>query len=189
MKILKNLLYYVVVFFLVIYVLILALNPSKMIDIVGFRTFMVLSNSMEPKINVNDMIIITKTSEDSLAVGDIITFEVYIPELQADDYVTHYIADINDIDGTTTYETRRYAAPEDLFDDWVDENGDEIDITFDKIEGKYLFKIPYIGYIQSALSNKIILALVAVNGGVIYLLIQYLKKDDDDEDYEETDMY
>jgi len=187
-KTLKNLLYYVVVFFLVIYVLILALNPSKMIDIVGFRTFMVLSNSMEPKINVNDMIIITKASEDSLVVGDIITFEVYIPELNADDYVTHYIAAINDVDGVLTYETRRHSAPENLFDDWVDENGDEIDITFDNIEGKYLFKIPYVGYFQSALSNKIILALVVVNGGVVYLLIQYLKKDEEEE-YEETDMY
>lgn len=173
---LKSFLYYTFVFFITLYILLVAFSPEKMMDVIGFRTFIVLSDSMEPKLNVNDMILLRSVTEDDLDVGDIITFEVYIPEIKSDVFVTHYIGAIDQQQDTTIYKTRRIGLKEDESDNWVDENGDPILITFRDIEGKYLFKVPFIGYIQQAFSNKVIVVLVLINSGVIYLIFKMIRK-------------
>lgn len=184
MEFLKSFLYYVVIFLIGLYILLVAFSPEKMMDVVGFRTFIVLSNSMEPKLNVNDMIISRSVNKDDLEVGDIITFEVYIDEIGEEVFVTHYLGAIEE-DGTDTYyETRRYGLDDDEFDEWVDDDGEPTIIRFSDIEGTYLLKIPYVGYIQQTLSNKILLGLLLLNGGIIYLLVGMFKKKD--EDVEET---
>ena len=176
MRIIKKIPYYIVVISLILYILLMALNPASMMDLVGFRTMIVLSNSMEPVINENDLIISRKVNQDELEIGDIITFSVYLPQVDKEVYVTHYIGDIQTNEEMTIYKTKGYNLPEGTYDGWVDKDDNHIDITFDDIEGVYFFKIPYIGYIQSILNDKIILGLILFNVGIIYITGKVLKK-------------
>lgn len=183
MQLLKSLIYYIAIGFLLLYIFLVVVSPEKMMDVIGFRAFVVLSDSMEPKINVNDLIISKRVDESSLEVGDIITFDVYINDLGGLATVTHYIGEIDNSNTKTIYKTRGEKLPAGTFDSWKDKNGDPFDITFDDIEGRYIFKIPYAGYIQNALADRKLVTLILINGAVIYLLIKYLKSGKEDETY------
>ncbi len=176
MSAIKNIMYYILVIFLVIYVSILAFSPDRMIEFIGFRAFIVLSNSMEPTINIEDMVICKRVDEEDLDIGDVITFNVYIPEMDSLVYVTHYIGNIEESDGVKIYYTRGEQQAENTYDEWKDKDGNPVDITFDDIEGRYFFKIPYIGHVKNALTEPVILTLVILNGGVIYILVKYIRR-------------
>lgn len=103
------------------------------IDILGCRTYIVLTGSMKPTINPNDLIFVKKISEDNIKVGDIITYK--IKENSAP--VTHRITKILNEDGKTIYKTKG-----------DNNNSEDLDnIEYSQIQGVYLFKIDKIGSI------------------------------------------
>ena len=176
-KRLKNILLYIFITLLGIHIIFSAILPERMIDILGYRTFVVLTPSMDPTIKTGDMIITTSIEQDDLEVGDIITFKVYIRDLRDENYVTHYIAAIEEDDfGNTIYKTQGEGQEPDNYDDWVDADGNPIDITFSDIEGAYLLKIPFVGTLFSFFNNPIFLGLVVINIFVIYITIKYIKQ-------------
>ncbi len=181
MKFIKSLLYYLIVTFLILYIFIIALSPEKMMDVFGFRPFVVLSSSMEPTIMKNDMIISRSVKEENLEVGDIITFKVYIEETGGVSYVTHYIGDIIELDDITIYKTHGEGRDDD-FDIWRDTNNNIIQITLDDIEGEYLFRVPYIGHLQGILTNKVFIGVVILNITVIYGTVKYIKRKPEEEE-------
>lgn len=182
MKFIKSFLYYGVIVVLVLYIFIIALSPDKMMDIIGFRPFIVLSTSMEPTIMKNDMIISRRVREENLNKGDIITFKVYIEEVGGVTHVTHYIGDVVEIGDTTIYKTHGEGR-EDDFDIWRDSNDNVIQITIDDIEGEYLFRVPYIGHLQGILNNKVFIGVLLLNVSIIYFTVKYIKgKPQDNED-------
>ena len=166
---------YAILCFLVFYVTIAIFLPTKSINIFGFRTFIIVSSSMEPDIGVHDLIVITTPKEENLEVGDVITFDAYIIELQDYSYVTHYIAAIEEVDGETIYKTQGAGKEPDDYDEWTDHNGDDVNITFDDIEGEYQFTIPLIGQLVYRLQDPIFVALLVVNGVVIYYAFKTIK--------------
>ena len=93
-KYVRNTLFILFTLWISTYILLELFAPDKTVDIIGYKTFIVISSSMEPDIMVNDMIIIRKTKEEDLSVGDAITFNVYLKELESVSKVTHYIGDI-----------------------------------------------------------------------------------------------
>lgn len=145
-------------------------------NLTGYRTFIVLSDSMEPEIKMNDLIISKKAKENNLELGDIITFKVYISEFDREVYVTHYIGDIVTTDDTTVYKTRSINLDTNQFDQWFDKDNELIEITFEDIKGEYLFKIPYIGYIQKLFKDNQIIAFIFVLGGIGYLVLKPNKR-------------
>lgn len=158
----------------------IALSPNSMMDVFGFRPFVVLSTSMEPTIMKNDMIIARKAKEENLEIGDIITFKVYIEETGGVTYVTHYIGDIIEVGDTIIYKTHG-EGKEGEYDIWRDSENNIIQITVDDIEGEYLFRIPYIGHIQGLLTNKVFVGVVILNLTIIFVTIRYIKgKPEDD---------
>ncbi len=174
---LKKYITYSIYALLILHILTSLFAPQLTMRIFGFRNFIVISNSMEPDINVNDMIFIRRTSDEQLNVGDVITFQVYIPEVDEISYVTHYIGAIEtDTEGTLIYKTRGARYAEGIFDEWTDENGNAVDITINDIEGVYMFRIPYIGYFITMLQDPIFVGLLVVNGTVIYVLYRTIKK-------------
>ncbi len=181
MNTIKSILYYIFVAILLIYITLLLISPNKIMDVFGFRAFVVVSNSMEPVINVNDLIISKEIEESELEVGDIITFNIYISEVDEVSVVTHYIADIETIGETTIYQTQGAHQADGIYDKWVDDDGYRIFVTYEDIEGEYLFKIPYLGYVIDIISNRTFIFLVVLNGSVIYLLFKYIKTSKDDE--------
>lgn len=186
MKIIKKLLYYTVITLLVMYVSLMVLSPDRVMGIFGYNGYFVLSDSMEPEINVNDLIFSKNVPENELEVGDIITFHVYIAQFDEVSTVTHYIGAIEEVGTVTVYRTIGAKAAVGNYDEWEDEEGNENKITYNDIEGKYLFKIPYIGHIQRIFTDRKMVALLVVNIGLIYVIVQYFKSDKEDTQIEET---
>ncbi len=175
MKVINNIFFYIIVFLLVGYILIVSISPERMMNVIGYRAFIVLSDSMEPKIKVNDLIFLKEAKENNLDIGDIITFKVYIQEYEEEEYVTHYIGDIITINSKTVYKTRSINLDEDQFDQWLDKDGELIEITFDDIEGEYWIRIPYIGYIQKLFKDNYGLVFILVLGSVGYHFLKPTK--------------
>jgi signal peptidase len=178
MKILKRLgsiLFYATAIFLILFIVFEVFMPNKTIDYLGVKTYVILTPSMEPDINVNDMIVVRKIKEEEIEVGDAISFQVYIRDLGRDAVVTHYVGDIIDEQGDLIYKTRGATAEEDVFDVWLNEQNEEIDITYDDIVGVVLFRVPYAGYIVKITQNPVMLGLIGLNIVIIYALVKVIK--------------
>lgn len=63
------------------------INPHLTVRKLGFKPYIVLTRSMEPILNVGDMIIATKKNLSDVQVGDIIAFKT-----KKDYVVAHYVA-------------------------------------------------------------------------------------------------
>lgn len=118
---------------------------------VRFNSFVVLSDSMEPKIKTNSLLITEKISEASLNVGDIITFKVKENML-----VTHEIYDIVEVNNNRQYQT--ISMKSDKIDPWT--------LSDDDIIGRLIFVVPYIGVIIRILHHHgfiILMTLVLIS--------------------------
>jgi signal peptidase len=171
----KNIIFYISIFFITTYIILEVFAPTKTVDILGFKSYVIVSPSMEPEIMVNDLIIIRKVREENLVVSDKIAFFVYIPELGKESTVTHYIADIVEIDGEIVYKTQGANKDPEDYDVWKDENNNIIDITYDDIDGRVALVIPNLGHAVNILKDPISIGLIFINGFIIYLLIKVFK--------------
>lgn len=104
-----------------------------------YSNFVVLTGSMEPGISPGDYITITKINPDELKVNDIVTYKIN------QTVVTHQIISIEG-DKIITQGTANNVA--------------DNPITKADILGKYLFKLPKIGYIMAFLSSTAGLILI-----------------------------
>ncbi|MEF8880882.1 MAG: signal peptidase I [Candidatus Nanohaloarchaea archaeon] len=125
-----NFLKYLTLFIIVIpFVLYTVFNISP-----GLNTLTVNSGSMEPAIHTGSVIYIHSVSDySSLSKGDIITFQ------DGDYLTTHRIHDVQGNGETYTFITKGDA----------NEDPDPNPIEEDRIVGKTIFSIPYLGYILS----------------------------------------
>lgn len=134
-----------------------------------YNAFVVLSGSMEPNIHVNDVVITKKKDNKELKEGDVITF------LSSDSRfygvtVTHRIKE-------TYYDS---ASNKYTFKTKGDNNNTE-DLALvegSRILGKVIFKIPFIGYIQSFLATKggwIIVVLIPCLSIISYDILKIIK--------------
>ena len=186
MQTIKNSLYYVVVILLLAYVLMMAFKPDQLMDYIGFRSFIISSDSMDPVLEVNDLVIIKNVEPEDLQEGDIITFYTYLSEIGQYGYVTHYLVDFDVVDGETVYITQGERHYSDLVDTWHNADGEQIYITDDLIEGRMLFSIPKLGYVRYLITDPVFIGLVLVNGFIVYALFKFLRRNNS-EDIEETE--
>ena len=88
-KYITNILIYIIVFPLLIYnisLIIQALvDSSKTPSFLGIKTYVIISGSMRPEIEIGDIVVAKNVSEDELNVGDIICFR------QGQSVITHRI--------------------------------------------------------------------------------------------------
>ncbi|MEG0662366.1 MAG: signal peptidase I, partial [Anaerovoracaceae bacterium] len=116
------------------------LAPDKTTNYVGYRPYIVLTDSMEPEIPTGSLVI-AKTYRQGQGVtpGAIITFRV---DVLREEIFTHYFRGITlDEDGREIYMTRGardeyYQGPEDM---------DDYHTLEEDILGTYVFHLPYIG--------------------------------------------
>lgn len=107
------------------------------------NTYIIVTESMVPTINVNDAIVIKRVKDNTLDIGDIITFS------SSDKYfngltITHRIVGRQlDIDGNYIYRTK---GDNNALEDTALVNGDSI-------YGKVVMKLPKIGYIHNFVSS------------------------------------
>lgn len=118
-----------------------------------YKAYVITTNSMEPELKKDDVVVIKKAKADNLKQGDIVTFR------QNGETITHRIVQIDDIEDGKLYITKG------------DNNNvqDEQGLRFDQIEGKLVIKIPQLGKMVASFKNGIIIVLVLLISAIIYL--------------------
>ena len=110
----------------------------------GYKSYIIKTNSMEPTININDVVINKDVSQEEINVGDVITF------LHNGEVITHRITKIENDGDITKYTTKG------------DNNNieDTFKITYEEIKGKHVLTIPYLGKIVQLLENKLLFLII-----------------------------
>ena len=121
-----------------------------------FSVFNIISESMKPTIEVNDLIIIKKCKQEELKIGDIINFKT--PE---ETVVTQKIVKISKEDGKKVYITKG--------DNNKIEDSDPVE--YEQIHGKYVFKISGAGRFAERLQENNGLISVALTI-IIFIIIK-----------------
>lgn len=132
-------------------------NPNKTPSFLGIKTYTIVSGSMEPEIQIGDIVIVKEVEEDKLQEGDIISFR------QGQSVVTHRIIGIIENENEKTYKTKG------------DNNNieDRQEIGFALIEGKLIGKIPFLGKIAQMLQGKITVIVIAL---MVYIYFSHISK-------------
>ena len=131
-------------------------NPNETPSVFGIKTFCIISGSMEPAIEINDVVLIKEVPQNEIRKEDIISFVVN------GETITHRIIGIESKNNELFYTTKGDA----------NNIEDETKITFDDIEGNYIRKIPKIGKIIFALKSKTTLGIVLVILIFLYIIEQ-----------------
>lgn len=105
------------------------LNPNTVPDLLGYKSFIIISGSMEPYLKVGDMIIVKEIDSDEIKKGDVISF------WEGESLVTHRVEEILEENGEKHFKTKG------------DNNNkeDEKLVTNSNIEGICKFRIPKVG--------------------------------------------
>lgn len=152
-----NIIIYIIILPLLVYNILVivqaVINPNKTPSFLGIKSYVIISGSMQPNLDIGDVVVVKDYNEEKPQKGDIISFR------QGHSVVTHRINEIIEKDGVATYKTKG------------DNNNieDSETIKYENIEGKVIKVIPKIGKIILTLKNKtIIIAIMVVY--YIYLL-------------------
>lgn len=138
---------------------------SKMNTPVGLRVFSVLSGSMEPEIHVGSMVFVK--SQADYAEGDVVTVRAKTGE----ETVTHRIHKVikNDEEGVVLYELKGDA----------NEEPDREQVNKNRVVGKVITSIPYVGRIvafsQTQMGFMLLIVIPAVL--IIYSEAMSIKKE------------
>lgn len=131
MKVVTNILY---IFLAAVVLLEAAVIVPKLF---GIRPLAVLSGSMEPAYHVGSMVYVGKTDAADIQVGDVITFY-----MAGDTMTTHrVVAKDEEAGGFTTKGDANNTEDGGL-------------VPYDKVVGRVVFDIPYLGYVSSYLSSR-----------------------------------
>ena len=136
------------------------INPNETPSFLGIKTYVIISGSMEPNINIGDIVIAKsiKNKEESIKVGDIISYR------KGQNVITHRITNIEkDENGILRIATKG------------DNNNTEDSerILINNIEGKVITIIPKIGYITLILKDKVLIILIFI---IAYVYISKTEK-------------
>ena len=132
-------------------------NPSKTPSFFGIKTYTIISGSMEPEIQIGDIVIVKESNEGDIKEGDIISFR------QGQSVVTHRIIEIKNDNEKQTYVTQG------------DNNNieDKEETESNMIEGKVIGKIPFLGKISKMLQGKITIIVIAL---ITYIYFSHSSK-------------
>ena len=123
-------------------------TPSFM----GYKNFIVLTGSMAPTLNEGDIVIVKETN--NIEVNDIIAFKI------ENSIVTHRVKEIYQEDNKEYYITKGDA-----------NNGTDNELlNKEDIEGKYVFKIPFVGKIVLLFRKPIGIIILFIMLGLFLLL-------------------
>lgn len=121
-------------------------------NLIGYKSFAVISGSMEPNIPVGSIVYAKEADFNELEVGDVISYR-----LSGDTMVTHRIQEINTDDSTVI--TKGDA----------NNSADPNPIASSNIVGKVAWSVPLIGYIS--IYAKTPLGIAAICGVVALIII------------------
>jgi signal peptidase len=154
---------------ILLYIGTLLFMPEMTIKIFRFQPYIVLTESMEPVLDVNDMVIITPFDIEEAKVGDMITFEADIDYNGSKEIVTHYIYSIVTTDEDTFIRTNRHfeESSDIIPDTWLIQEADII--------GSYGLKVKYVGFLTGFIKSVYGIAIITLNV-IIVFAVKYLNK-------------
>lgn len=134
--------------------------------VLPFKTYAVMSGSMEPTIHVGSLVVLGPVYSSDLKVGDVITFD---PPGYGSELVTHRIISITQGPDGPVFQTKGDAngAP----DAWQIQEGGR--------GYRVLFSIPYLGWITGAMLGKLVMLVVLTLVGAGYLLTRIWRTDEE----------
>ena len=136
------------------------INKKEVPNILGYKFFVITSGSMEPNIKVKNFIISKEIETKDLQIGDVITYR------QENIFVTHRIIDIYKRNGIYSFVTKG------------DNNNvkDSKKVKEDDIEGKYVLKVPFIGFILLLIQTKVGLISIIILPILLTILSKLTKE-------------
>ena len=128
-------------------------KPNKTPSFFGIKTFVIVSGSMEPILNIGDVILVKDIQEDDIKINDIISYR------EGQSIVTHRVIDIEENENEKKFITKG------------DNNNvkDSYPVRYRDIEGKFDSKINKLGKIVLFLQNKIVIIFVMLIFYLIYI--------------------
>jgi signal peptidase len=132
---------------------ILLLGLTALPNVLGYKTYVVLSGSMEPEIKTGGIVLATTAPPSSLKVGDVIVYN----RSDADERVTHRIVEVRNEGSSPTFITKGDANS--VEDPWTVQYSSGT-------AGKVVLTIPYIGYISHGIESP--------QGRMLFLVIPVL---------------
>lgn len=139
----------VVMLILVVLIVICIKTNNKTMEIAGFMRYkpvICISNSMQQEFEVGDIIISKEVSENSIKMGDIITYR------ENGAIITHRVCDIVKENNQIKYITKGDS------NNTIDDNL----VDYNQIEGMYCYKIPKLGSLILTLKKPQVLVLIAL---------------------------
>lgn len=129
--------------------------------VVGGTPLTVLTSSMEPTLPPGTLVVIKPAPVDEIEVGDVLTYQIRSgdPAVVSHRVVSRTVS----TNGTTTFTTRG-------------DNNDVADaapVTEAQIKGTVWYSIPWLGYVNSAISGESRAWLVPLVAGALFLYAGY----------------
>ncbi len=159
---LKNAFFSVLMILIGGYIILIQICPDQIKDLLGYQTFVILTDSMEPVIPTGSAVLVKNLKDDEEPKkGDIVSFRV--DRLGEDAVFTHYYRGTEtEEDGSIRYLTQ--GATAERPDDYITHRQDII--------GTYVFHIPYAGRIVLFLKSPF--ALIELGIIMIIMIIYQL---------------
>lgn len=143
---------------------------GKDADFLGYKPYIVLSDSMKDTFAVGDLSVSAQADPETLEPGDIITFTSIDPSNYGA-VVTHKIREITEYEGEPAFVTYGTTTGVD----------DSYPVPFDNVIGEYKFRLPKMGYFFEFLTTPAgyvtvilipFLVLIALQGAKFFRLVR-----------------
>lgn len=138
-------------------------SQNKIVSMFGYSVCYVLTGSMEPYLEVGDVLLIKDEAQEEIEVDDIITF-VSVSGPLAGNFVTHRVVEVLDEGEMYYYRTKGDANPA------VDA---EI-VGYNQIEGVFDKKLTIAKTIMSVISNPFIFIMLVIIPLLVSLIMQFV---------------
>lgn len=160
-RVTKNIFKYIILTILIIlFIFNLILSFEENTQILGIYMFNIVSESMTPTLQKDDLVIVQKCEPSELQKGNIITFK------QDEKVISHRIIDIIENRGTIKFKTKG------------DNNSipDSEQVEIGKVYGKVVYNIGGVGKIVSYIQNVRGFINVAIFAIIVYILVSLRDK-------------
>lgn len=121
-------------------------NPSKTPSVFGIKTYVIVSGSMQPELDIGDIVVVKEVNESELQSGDIISYR------EGQSVITHRIIGIENLENKKLFKTKG------------DSNNTEdfVAIAMSEIEGKVINSISGLGKIALMLQDKVVIIFIMI---------------------------
>lgn len=172
MKILLKIIRWIITIFLVVVLSLIIFQKitHNKLTIGNIYIFQVVSESMLPKYKVGDVIVVKKTDEADLKIGDDVTYLGSYGDLNGI-VVTHRIVKKDVIDNKQYFTTKG-----------ISNNVEDPPITIDNIYGKVVYHTVLFSFVGRLMTNTIVYYLLFIGVGVSFayeIISTYIIKEDD----------